>query len=266
MDGEKNNIPQIIHYCWFGRNKKSGLIQQCIKSWGNVLPEYTIKEWNEDSFDVHICPYVEEAYNAQKWAFVSDYARLWALYNYGGVYLDTDVQVLKSFNCFLSNEAFTGYETKDTPVTAVMGAKKGNQTIKLFLDYYKDKNFVLQDGKYNTVTNTVIITEQLKALGMNPNGRKQNINGLTIYPQIFFCPNNFSRIWNKPSPKSYSIHHFDQSWRAKDANHTTIHGRIKRYLVGIIRNSIGSQRFFAINTTIKREKKQSLYSGFTKRN
>lgn len=236
-------IPRTIHYCWFGNKEKSGLIQECIESWKEYLPGYEIHEWNESNFDIHICPYVEEAYNQRKWAFVSDYVRLWALYNFGGLYFDTDVQVLKPFDCFLDNEAFTGYEANDSPITAVMGARKENSMIKHMLDYYNDKQFLNADGSLNLVTNTSIITHQLKELGMIPNGKKQTINGMTIYPQIFFCPNNISRIWNKPSKESFAIHHFDQSWRAKTANHTSKKGRIKRYFVGCLRNLIGTNAF-----------------------
>ncbi len=247
----QNSIPKTIHYCWFGRNMKSGLINECINSWKEILPEYKIIEWNEDNFDIHCNSYVKEAYDCKMWAFVSDYVRLWALFNYGGLYFDTDVQVLKSFDCFLRDEAFSGYEVNDSPITAVMGSKPNNQMIGMMLSYYENKHFKNTDGSLNIITNTNIISNQLIQLGMKPNGRKQTINGFTVYPQIYFCPNNFTRIWNIPSKKSYAIHHFDQSWRAETANHTSLKGRVKRYCVGIMRNVIGSDRFGKLAKAIK---------------
>ena len=246
-------INKTIHYCWFGRNKKSGLIENCIESWKKYLPNYEIIEWNEENFDIDSNLYVSEAYKAKKWAFVSDYVRLWALYNYGGLYFDTDVEVLKGFDVFLSEHAFSGYESNNSLTTAVIGAEKGDKLINKLLDYYTDRHFDLGNGLYDTKTNTDSISEQMISWGMHLNGRKQTFNGFTVYPQIYFCPNNFTRIWNKPSPKSYAIHHFDQSWRAKDANHTSLKGRIKRYIVGVARNLLGDRLFIVIVRRLKNE-------------
>ena len=101
-------IPKIIHYCWFGRNPLPDSAKKCIESWRKFFPEYEIKEWNEDNFDVHLIPYVEEAYNAKKYAFVSDYARFWILYFYGGVYFDTDVEVIRPMDDILAKGGFMG--------------------------------------------------------------------------------------------------------------------------------------------------------------
>lgn len=233
-------IPKIIHYCWFGGNPKSGLILSCIESWKKYLPDYEIREWNEETFDVNCNTYVRQAYEAKKWAFVSDYARLHALYNYGGIYLDTDVEVLKNLDCFLDNEAFTGFEAKDSPITAVMGTKAGNPEFKDLLDYYNDKTFIKEDGSYDITTNTTIISGILKNKGIVLNGKMQKLDSITIYPQIYFCPNNFSRIWNMPSKKSYAIHHFDQSWKSDKKDATSLPKRIRRYALGWLRNQIGT--------------------------
>ena len=117
-------IPKTLHYCWFGNGKKSELVQNCIQSWKKAMPDYTIIEWNESNSDITANKYISEAYSANKWAFVSDYIRLRVLFEYGGIYLDTDVETLKSFDAFLNNEAFTGFESNDSIITAVIGAEK----------------------------------------------------------------------------------------------------------------------------------------------
>lgn len=182
-------IPKIIHYCWFGSGPKSELIEKCISSWNKYLPDYEIIEWNEDNFDISSNLYVKQAYEAKKWAFVSDYVRLFALYTCGGVYLDTDVEILKPFDsAFLQNRAFTGFEAKDSPVTAVLGAEKGNPIIDALLSYYLDHVFINADGSYNLKTNTNTISEFLIQNGILPNGKLQDVSGFRVYPQIYFVP------------------------------------------------------------------------------
>ncbi len=234
-------IPKRIHYCWFGRNPKSGLILDCIASWEKYLPDYEVVEWNEDNFDVNVIKYTQQAYEAKKWAFVSDYVRLYALYTHGGVYFDTDVEVLKPLDAFLDNEAFTGFESNDSPITAVIGAAPGNALIAQFLKYYEGRDFVKNDGSYDLTTNTSIITDILRNKGIQLNGKTQRIDSLTIYPQIYFCPNNLSRIWNRPSKNSYAIHHFDQSWRSNRVEVNCLKKRVRRYLVGVLRKVLGTE-------------------------
>lgn len=237
-------IPKIIHYCWFGRGEKNPLIQACIASWRKYLPDYRIVEWNEDSFDVDSTLWTRQAYAAKKWAFVSDYVRLYALYTQGGLYFDTDVEVLRPLDRFLDNQAFTGFESNDNPVTAVMGAESGNPIIAELLSYYSDRPFVKNDGSLETLPNTYIITDCFEKLGIRKNGKEQLQQGLHVYPQIIFCPNNLTRIWNKPSTKSYTIHHFDQSWMKDKRNTKSYTGRIRHYLTGVLRNTLGTERTF----------------------
>lgn len=235
-------IPKIIHYCWFGNNPKSELIKKCIESWGKYCPDYNIIEWNEENFDVNSCRYIKEAYEAKKWAFVSDYARLYVLYHYGGIYLDTDVELLKPIDRFLSEKAFTGFESKDSLITAVMGTEKNNKLFEELLKYYDTASFVLEDGRYNQITNTHIITDYFIKNGIKPNGKKQTVHGITVYPQIYFCPNNLSRVFDIPSSKSYAIHHFDQSWKDIKIVKKNIIQRIRRYIIGVLRNLVGTDR------------------------
>lgn len=242
-------IPKIIHYCWFGKNPKSSFIKNCISSWEKILKDYQIIEWNEENFDIKINKYVEQAYDMKKWAFVSDYARLWALYNYGGIYLDTDVEVLKSLDEFLTDLAFTGYESSDCPITAVFGAEKHNNLIKQLMAQYDNRLFIKENGEMDLTTNTIQITEFLLSNGIKPNGKLQVIDGLKIYPQIYFCPNNFLRIWNIPSSKSFTIHHFDSSWRNEKKHSKTLSYRVRRYLVGVLRNTIGTKKLEKIKSS-----------------
>ena len=242
-------IPKVIHYCWFGHKEKTGLINECINSWKKHLPDYKIIEWNEINFDINSNEYVRQAYSAKKWAFVSDYVRLYALYNYGGLYFDTDVEVLKSFDVFLEQEAFTGFETNDSPVTAVMGSEKNHPVFREFLRHYEEKEFINESGEMNLVTNTHTISDYLISNGIKPNGKEQQINGFRVYPALYFCPNNLSRIWNRPSPKSYAIHYFDQSWKDDKTDETTLLHRIRRYMVGVARNIFGTTKLEKIRNS-----------------
>ena len=135
-------IPKIIHYCWFGGNKKPALIKRCIRSWKKYCPDYKIVEWNENNFDIHCIPFCEQAYEAKKWAFVSDYARLKVLLDHGGIYMDTDVQIFKNLDCFLNNEAFSCFENATHIPTALMASAKGNRWMKMLLDDYDNRKFI----------------------------------------------------------------------------------------------------------------------------
>lgn len=179
-------IPKIIHYCWFGRAEKPKQVLDCIASWKKYMPDYEIREWNEDNCPIFYNLYAMEAYNQKKWAFVSDYARLWILYNLGGVYMDTDVEVFKPFDIFLKHKAFTGFEQPGYPVTAVMGAEKGNPIIKELLDYYIDKEFVFKPYPW-MLTNTEIMSNTLGKYVDRWKNEYQETENITIYPQEYFC-------------------------------------------------------------------------------
>lgn len=210
-----NNIPKIIHYCWFGNSPKTKLVKKCIASWQKYLPEYEIREWN--NADILNCnnQYVQEAYKAKKWAFISDYFRLYALYNYGGIYFDTDNEVFKSFDEFLHLDFFSGYENFNgliSPFTAVVGAKKGNSIIKDLLDEYNDLHFIKPNGEYDLCTNTTRITNYFKRKynfiePYDENKTKTLENNCIIFPSCIFCQYKESI--------SYAVHHFNASWTKK---------------------------------------------------
>lgn len=202
-------IPKIIHYCWFGGAPKSALIERCMASWRVHLPDYEIVEWNEQRFDVNANLYVTQAYGTRKWAFVSDYVRLYAIANHGGIYLDTDVEVFRSFDRFLQHKAFTGFENFKgamSPITAVMGARQNHPWIRELLAEYDQAAFLSsKDGSASPYTNTRRITTNLvERYGVRIDDTAQVVgDDLHIYPSHTFC--NYR-------PGSYSMHHFNGSW------------------------------------------------------
>ena len=193
-------IPKIINYVWLGKGEKNELIKNCMESWKKL--GYEIKEWNESNFDIDYCKYSRQAYDAKKYAFASDVARLYALYTEGGIYLDTDVEAMKPLDEFLNEPAFTGFENIGYPVCATMGAEKGNPLIKELLDYYNDKEFIVQEDWTKYTTNTVIISDILGEKGIDrAKNDIQRIRDITIYPREYFNDKG-----------GYTIHHMDGSW------------------------------------------------------
>ena len=240
-----NNIPKIIHYCWFGNKEKPLIVKKCLNSWKNKLSEYEIKEWNEKNFDINSNQFVKQAYEAGKFAFVSDYVRVYALYNYGGIYMDTDVEVYKLFSEeILKNESFWGFEEKNYIATSTIGAKKDNSLIKSFLESYDDKNFIKNNGEFDTLTNVAIVTEMIKGLGVNLDGSYQEVKGVaTIYPQEYFSPYDYINCYSKKTKTTYTEHHFYKSWlpfkeRAKGNCKKVIAKIIGGYRVAKIREMI----------------------------
>lgn len=208
-------IPKVIHYCWFGRNPLPPLAKKCIESWKKYCPDYEIKEWNESNFDINCNQYVKEAYEAKKYAFVSDYARLYALYTEGGIYMDTDVEVIKSIDEFLKYESFSGFETLDTVPTGIMGAKRQHPFFATLLEYYIDKTFIKKDGSYDMTTNVETITEYCLKNGLKTNNTLQTVNGFTLYPKEYFCPKDHRTGKICIDKNTYTIHHFAGSWMTK---------------------------------------------------
>lgn len=210
-------IPKVIHYCWFGRGAMPELAIKCIESWKKFLPDYTMKLWNEDSFDINTVAYVKEAYEARKFAFVTDYIRLYALYNEGGIYMDTDVEVLKSLDNLLTLPAFSGYESNKHSnfPTGLMASAAGGIWVKEQLDYYTDRHFLLPDGNLDMTTNTITISRIMKENGFELTGDYQVYkNNMHCFPSDYFCPLTSTRVL-KLTKNSYCIHHFAGSWRVK---------------------------------------------------
>lgn len=206
-------IPKIIHYCWFGKGKKPALAIKCIESWRTYLPDYHLKEWNEDNFDINSNKYVQQAYENKKFAFVTDYVRLFAIYTEGGIYMDTDVQVLNSLDMFLVHPAFSGFENNNYVPTGIMGAEKGSVWAGKLLSSYNNRLFIKQDGCLDLTTNTKIITDAMVKEGLILNNQYQNIsNSVVFYPHDYFCPKDHGTGVITITINSVCIHHFAMSW------------------------------------------------------
>lgn len=180
-------IPKIIHYCWFGSKEKPEVVKNCIKSWKKFMPDYEIKEWNENNFDINYNEYTKKSYELHKYAFTSDVARLWALYNYGGIYMDTDVMVYQPLDKFLRHSFFTGFEQIHYPVTATMGAEKGNKLTKEMLDIYDNKKFEIHENWHDYETNTMIMSDIIGKYFDRDNLIYQVRDNMAIYPRETFC-------------------------------------------------------------------------------
>lgn len=212
-------IPKIIHYCWFGRNPLPKSAQKCIASWRKYLPDYEIKEWNEDNFDVNVIPYTQQAYAAKKYAFVSDYARFWILYNEGGLYFDTDVEVVANMDAIIAKGAFMGIEQgaslEGRPMVNPglgLGVELGHPFFRSMLDVYSHIEYIKADGSLDDATIVTYTTKELYANGMKPSDDIQEVNGIWIYPADYFCPMDSTTGITKLTTNSVSIHHYDCSW------------------------------------------------------
>lgn len=210
-------IPKIIHYCWFGRNPLPPLAIKCIESWKKYCPDYEIKEWNEDNFDLDLFPYTREAYDNRKFAFVTDVVRLYALYHEGGIYMDTDVEVLKPIDRFLTHHAFSGFEDEHNVPTGIMASEKSGKWAKDNLEYYADRHFLLADKSFDLTTNVTTITNYMLPLGLRQNNTYQDFpNLITFYPKDYFCPKSYEDGKIYLTDNSYTIHHFAGSWVSEE--------------------------------------------------
>lgn len=193
------------------------LAVKCIESWKKHLPGYELHLWNEDNYDVNSNKFVKEAYHNKKYAFVTDVVRLYALYHFGGIYMDTDVEVLRPLDDFLEYPAFSGFEVEEAIPTGIMGSEKGSPWVKRELDYYENMSFILSNGAFNTKPNVQIITEHALALGLIPNGKFQIVNDeLAIFPKDYFCPKSYVDGQIYLTERTYTIHHFAGSWHNED--------------------------------------------------
>lgn len=227
-------IPKIIHYCWFGGNPLPKDAQKCIASWKKYFPDYEIKQWNESNFDVICCPYVKEAYEAKKYAFVSDYARFWVLYHEGGVYFDTDVEVIRDMSSVIATGSFMGFEKglegSEMGVNPGLGLgiEARNSVIRDILSLYQAKSsFDIGEG-----TIVHFATEVLSRYGLIRENYKQKVGGIVIYPADYFCPMDSTTGITTITDNTVSIHHYSCSW----IDHNTFSWRMhefKNWLISI---------------------------------
>lgn len=201
-------IPKTIHYCWFGGKPLPKSAKKCIASWRKFMPDHEIKEWNESNFNVNMIPYMAEAYTAKKYAFVSDYARFWVLYHEGGLYFDTDVEVIRSFENVLSQGAFMGMESQSTLNPGLgLASEAGHLFYKWYLDYFADKHFNKEQ-----LSMCPVVSTKMEQSGWQHLNSIQKIEDITLYPPDFFCPQANAASPIHLTENTLSIHHFSATW------------------------------------------------------
>lgn len=223
-------IPKIIHYCWIGSAEKPQSVQYCIDSWKKYCPDYEIIEWNENNYDFTKNQYMREAYEAKKWGFVPDYARLDIIYNHGGIYLDTDVEIIKNFDDLLEKKAFIGFENTGTEELFVncgqgFGSISKNPLIKEMRDFYDNMHFCEKDGTLNMLPSPHFTTKVLCDNGLVRNDITQNLDNIVVYNSEVLCPKNFTTGDINITKDTYSIHHFTASWLDEKIKKVMCHQR-----------------------------------------
>lgn len=205
-------IPKIVHYCWFGSDKP-GKIRRRIESWKKLLPDYEIWEWNEKNFDVYSLPYTSAAYRAGKYAFVSDVARVHALFHYGGIYLDTDVKVYQNFDSILSHRCVLGFEEELYVATSFMACEPKHPLMKQFLLLYENLAFYDENGEPIPGTNVEKLTRMLEKRGLQRKDEYQELSdGITVYPQEYFSPYDYANCLHHNTERTICEHLFAVSW------------------------------------------------------
>ena len=219
-------------------------IQKCVDSWSTIMPDYELKLWNTENFDCNMLPYVAEAWDRRKYAFVSDIVRLYALFTEGGIYFDSDIEVLKRFDDLIDEAAFTGFESGNRIGPWLIASEKGNPVIKELLDYYIGRHFCDENGNMDMTPNTVPVTRILTSHGLRPVNEIQRLDGITVYPEEYFCPKN---PWTNDiniTDNTHAMHYFAGAWNDKAADEMGFIGdidkNIKRFIKWREANGINS--------------------------
>ena len=205
-------IPKVIHYCWFGNNPMPEKEQKCIESWKKFFPDFEIKKWDESNFDYSSCEFAKQAYEKKSFAFVSDYARAKILYEEGGLYLDTDVKIIKPFPEMIESSGFIGFERRHFLGTAVLASEKNNPIIKKLLDYYETNDFMTKDGFVDIIANVSILTDIFKDKGLKLGGKRQTLAGFEIFNREVFYPKKMADDEFKTTEETLAIHKCSNSW------------------------------------------------------
>lgn len=233
-----HDIPKVIHYCWFGGKPLPQSAKKCIESWKRFLPDYKIKEWNESNFDVNAIPYIQEAYEAKKYAFVSDYARFKILYDQGGLYFDTDVEVIRPLDDIIERGPFMGCEQDASGATTIavnpglgLGVSPGLGLYKEMLDLYATLHFKNANGTLNQKTVVQYTTELLSKHGLSQKKDIQSVAGVWIYPKEYFNPIEMTGRRLVIAPNTRSIHHYAATWQSP-------YRRMKKKIARLIGNKL----------------------------
>ena len=230
--GNKNKIPKIIHYCWFGKRAIPSEFEKYIETWKEKCPDYELMRWDEKNYDIGGCKYIRQAYDVEKWAFVSDYARLDVVYKYGGIYLDTDVELLKNLDDFLYDDMFCGFERNNYVAFGLgFGAIKGHEILGNLLARYHSMDFYEEK-----LTPCVIYQhEEVMRNGFKATNEYQCKNGVALYPSEVFCPYDLYGLKEHFTKNTYSIHHYSSTWWEKDIESSNLHLRdkLKQYILRV---------------------------------
>ncbi len=219
-------IPKIIHYCWFGPNSISKEAEMYIETWKKYCPDYELVCWSENRFDINSNVYVKEAYENKKYAFVTDYVRLYALYHFGGIYMDTDVEVCKKLDSLLKYPAFSGYESESKIPTGTMAAEKHNKWIGLLLKDYDNIHFVRKNGTLDLTTNTERITQTtVKNYNVCLNGKKLITDDFVMFPFEYLCAKEWESGCIRRTEDTFTIHHFAKTWQSGKVK---LYGKVRR--------------------------------------
>ena len=230
-------IPKIIHYCWFGRGEKPELAKKCIASWKKFCPDFEICEWNEDNCDYLAMSFMAEAYAAKKYAFVSDVMRLIVLEQYGGVYFDTDVEVVRSISPLLNDEGFIGFENDQFVNSGqAMAAVPHQPVVQAMIEEYKKLHFANADGTVNAVGCPHLNSDVLERFGLVRNGREQMVAGIHVYSADYFNPLDSVTGKLTKTENTYSIHWYSMSWLPK-------HIRLRSKIVRFCKRTLGRDIF-----------------------
>lgn len=272
-------MEKVIHYCWFGGKPLSKMAKKCIKSWKKFFPDYEIKEWNESNFNINICPFVKEAYENKKWAFVSDYARLYALYNEGGVYFDTDMEVIKKCEFLLEDDLFLGYEENQVIAAGVMGASSANNTyIKQLIDWYDRQKEFNTNNVFHYAIPKIITNIFSQYAKKNVNGIDIINGGIKIYPEEYFYPINYNYSKKNFTKNTYMVHYYNATWAPKEEKIAIYFFRtfgikfgkfllnryynlcnVKNYMIGFVKRRIATlKKIYSIHINYKKRVKNTV--------
>ena len=254
-------IPKVIHYCWFGGNPLPESAVKCIESWEKFCPGYEIRRWDESNFDIECCAYVKQAYEAKKWAFVSDYARFKILYEHGGLYFDTDVELIRPIDDLVEKGAFMGAERHTDSLPEVnpgvgLAAQTGMPVYLELMQAYHERMFLNDDGSFNLITIVAYTTQILKSHGLRNARDVQRLEDLWIYPPEYFCPKDMVSGELTVTENTRSIHHFDGTWYSEEERYALELKRkfpkaLPRRLVGILATAIAKTKYQGLGTCVK---------------
>lgn len=255
-------IPKKIHYCWFGGNALPERDQACIESWKKYCPDYEIIRWDESNYDLSQCDYMKEAYEAKRYGFVPDFARLDIIYQHGGIYLDTDVEIIKSLDPLLELEGFAGFEATDAKEKFIalglgFGAQKGNPIIKALRDDYFNRHFIQENGEPDLTPAPWISAEVLKKTPLVFDGHTQEIDGFKFFSEEYFCPKSFLTDEYHITDRTYSIHHYNASWFTQAE-------KKRSEMVKIWKKRLGAKPGFYVGTVLFYIKEDGLSGLFRK--